>query len=163
MILICFDGSADARTAIEKAGGLFAEQRATVLTIWEPFSALITHSSFGVMPMAFETDTDAFDRSAREQAEKMAAEGVTLTRAVGLDAQSAVCPREDDVAASIVGQAAAIQADVIVMGTRGLRGVKSLLLGSVSSGVLQQADRPVMVIPSAEVASERGRRLSGRD
>jgi nucleotide-binding universal stress UspA family protein len=42
------------------------------------------------------------------------------------------------------------------MGTRGLTGVKSLLLGSVSHAVLQHADRAVVVVPSPEVARERG-------
>jgi nucleotide-binding universal stress UspA family protein len=42
-----------------------------------------------------------------------------------------------------------------VLGTRGLTGVKSLLLGSVSHAVLQHADRPVIIVPSPETARER--------
>ena len=37
------------------------------------------------------------------------------------------------------------------MGSRGLTGIKSLLLGSVSRGVLTHADRPVMVVPPAAI------------
>jgi nucleotide-binding universal stress UspA family protein len=41
------------------------------------------------------------------------------------------------------------------MGTRGLTGIKSVLLGSVSHAVLQHADRPVIVVPSPDVANKR--------
>ena len=44
---------------------------------------------------------------------------------------------------------------VIVMGTRGLAGVKSMLLGSVSHAVLQHADRAVMIVPSPSVVEHR--------
>jgi nucleotide-binding universal stress UspA family protein len=42
-----------------------------------------------------------------------------------------------------------------VVGSRGLNGIKSLLLGSVSHALLHQTDRPVVVVPSAEVAAAR--------
>jgi hypothetical protein len=41
------------------------------------------------------------------------------------------------------------------MGTRGLTGLKSVLLGSVSHAVAQHADRPVLIVPSADVAERR--------
>ena len=45
----------------------------------------------------------------------------------------------------------------ILMGSRGLTGVKSMLLGSVSRAVIQHADRMVIVVPSPEVAAARAR------
>lgn len=58
-------------------------------------------------------------------------------------------------AAAILAVAAEIDAEVIVVGTRGRGDVKSLLLGSVSHGILQHADRPVLVVPSVAVAQAR--------
>jgi nucleotide-binding universal stress UspA family protein len=51
-----------------------------------------------------------------------------------------------DVAASIAEFAAKHGCDQIVMGTRGLGGVKGALLGSVASEVLHLADRPVLLV-----------------
>jgi nucleotide-binding universal stress UspA family protein len=40
-----------------------------------------------------------------------------------------------------------VRADVIVVGTRGLRGADHVLLGSVSAAVVGHAKRPVLVVP----------------
>lgn len=47
---------------------------------------------------------------------------------------------------TIVNQATKENADLIIVGTRGLGGFKRLLLGSVSSGVVDHAHCPVLVI-----------------
>ena len=47
MILICYDGSADAQAATDRAGELFGAQPATVLTVWERFLDVFTGMSRG--------------------------------------------------------------------------------------------------------------------
>ena len=42
-----------------------------------------------------------------------------------------------------------MNADLIVVGSRGLGGVTSALLGSVSKGLLKHANRPVLVVRAA--------------
>ena len=42
-----------------------------------------------------------------------------------------------------------MNADLIVIGSRGLGGVTSALLGSVSKGVLKHANRPVLIVRAA--------------
>jgi nucleotide-binding universal stress UspA family protein len=61
----------------------------------------------------------------------------------------------------ILAVAGDVDADVIVLGTRGLGSVKSLMLGSVSHAVLHHAGRPVLILPSPALA-ERGHRWAGR-
>jgi nucleotide-binding universal stress UspA family protein len=58
-----------------------------------------------------------------------------------------VSVRVGDAAAEILAQAAESNADVIVMGMRGLGGAQRLLLGSTSEHVLQHATVPVVVVP----------------
>jgi nucleotide-binding universal stress UspA family protein len=59
----------------------------------------------------------------------------------------AVSVRVGDAAAEILAQAAESNADVIVMGMRGIGGAQRLLLGSTSEHVLQHATIPVVVVP----------------
>jgi nucleotide-binding universal stress UspA family protein len=47
---------------------------------------------------------------------------------------------------SIINYANKEKADLIIVGTRGNSGLKRLFLGSISSGVIERADRPVIVV-----------------
>jgi nucleotide-binding universal stress UspA family protein len=82
---------------------------------------------------------------------------VQLATAAGLVAEARIANRQDDIADDILAVARALDAQVVVLGTRGLGSVKSLMLGSVSHAVLHHADRPVLVIPSPALVEERQR------
>ena len=90
-------------------------------------------------------------------------EGAALARDGGLDATARTSPRAGAMAQTILNEADAVQADAIVLGSRGLTGVGSFFLGSVSHAVVQSADRPVLIVPSPEVAQERTEKRRGRD
>ena len=65
-----------------------------------------------------------------------------------------------DPATLIVEHAAALQADLIVMGSHGRTGLAKIILGSVSTQVLEKCDRPVFVYRNVaqEHPPARGRR-----
>jgi nucleotide-binding universal stress UspA family protein len=155
MILLCFDGSDDARAAIDHAGRLLSGQSTTVLTVWEPFIEVLTRTAYGFGMTAGMVNIEEIDIANREGAESRAEEGARLARQVGLDAQPRASARVTTVADTILVTARELSASAIVVGSRGLTGVKSLLLGSVSHGVIQHADRPVIIVPSTEVATAR--------
>ena len=155
MILLCYDGSEDARTAIAHAGKLLPGQSATVLTVWEPFMELLARTSFGYSMTGPIEDVAQIDTASREGAQARAQEGAELARGVGLDAEARICARRSTFAEAILETAGEIDAAVIVVGSRGLTGVKSILLGSVSHGLIQHADRPVTVVPSEKTAAAR--------
>jgi nucleotide-binding universal stress UspA family protein len=155
MLLICFDGSEDSRSGIQHAAEILDGQPATVLTVWEPFTEVLTRTSFGVMPVASGLDIAEIDAATRTRAETLAQEGAELAREAGFDAQARTCSQQSTVARAILDEAEAVDANAIVMGSRGLTGVKSMLLGSVSHAVIQHADRTVIVVPSPAIATER--------
>jgi hypothetical protein len=41
MVIVCYDGSADAQAAADRVQQLFPEKPATVLTVWEPYTATL--------------------------------------------------------------------------------------------------------------------------
>ena len=87
MILICYDGSDDARAAIEVAGQLVGGQRATVLTVWQPFAEVLASTPLGLGIAPGVLDIEEADNASRTAAERLAAEGAELARQAGFNAQ----------------------------------------------------------------------------
>lgn len=157
MILVSYDGSDDAKAALDHAARLMPGADAVILTVWEPLLDTMLRTGFGlgagVIGVPF--DTTEFDEGTKESAEATAAEGAERATAAGLAASPRSATSAGGIATTILSVAADARADAIVMGTRGLAGVKSMLLGSVSHAVLQHADRAVLIVPSPSVAEHR--------
>src|ERR1700753_2079040 len=154
MILIAYDGSHDAQSAIEHAGSLMAGQPAIVVTVWEPYIQMLTRYPAPGALLAGENVAE-IDDACRQAADDKAEEGAAVARAHGLDASSPSLAREDSIAETLLAEADRVNAGAIVVGSRGLGGFGSVLLGSVSHALLQHADRPVVIVPSAKVARQR--------
>jgi nucleotide-binding universal stress UspA family protein len=156
MILIAYDGSTDSKAAVEQAAKQYPGASATILVVWQHFADTIARSGFGAsLGTAGVVDFDEIDRESEQAATAGAQEGAELAKAEGLDAQGRSVALDSTVAEAILAQADELDAEAIVMGSRGLTGVKSFVLGSVSNAVVHHADRPVVVVPSPEVARER--------
>jgi nucleotide-binding universal stress UspA family protein len=93
-------------------------------------------------------DYEEIDAASEKLAGDRAREGAELASTAGLRASARDTSQTTTIAEAILAAANDVGAQVIVVGTRGLRGVKSLLLGSVSHGVVHHADVPVLVVPS---------------
>jgi nucleotide-binding universal stress UspA family protein len=143
-LLLCFDGSEDARRAIERAGALFAGRRALVVTVWQPIADLDSFAWTG--PTASPVDVVELNRAAAADGGCVADEGVRVALEAGLKAEPLAVEATGSVWKTIVEIADCHDAAAIVMASRGLTGVRSMLLGSVSSAVVHHADRPTLII-----------------
>src|SRR5581483_11982349 len=130
MLLICYDGSPDAQAAIEQAGLLMPRQPATVLTVWEPILDLMARTG-GIALWPDGVEMEQIDHRAERAARERAEEGASRAERVGLNPVAHTRIRDTTIARTILGEADRIGAEAIVMGTRGLTGVRSML-GSVS-------------------------------
>lgn len=72
--------------------------------------------------------------------------GVALARITALGFKASTCKAKGLPADEIVREATAWNADQIVMGSRGLGSMKSLVLGSISRKVLHWAKMPVTLV-----------------
>ncbi|HEY3612482.1 MAG TPA: universal stress protein [Gaiellales bacterium] len=141
-ILLCYDGSDDAFRAIELAGSLFPGRSAVVLSVWE---------KYGVLSGIQRVD----DELMQEATQQMAADGRERAQSAGFSATPVAIEAEHGVASAIVDAADEHDAALIVMGTRGNTGIRSLLLGSVSHSVAHHAHRPLLIVPSGPLAEAR--------
>jgi len=138
-ILIASDGSDSAHEALEFGLDLAAEQDAR---------AIIVHvaPAVDVMPGAnFAYVAPEHDREPLREAAKIAAEQ-------GVDVETELLKGKP--ADEIVTYADTIDADLIVVGSRGHGAIASALIGSVSRGVLHESRRPVLIVRGAHVAAE---------
>ena len=142
-LLLCYDGSEDAKQAIERAGELFHGRHAQVVAVRQP-SPLGSVSLLGAT--AGMVNVVEVDRAPVESGGHLANEGVRIAQAAGLDAEPVGAETTRQVWEVIIEFADRQDAATIVMGSRGLTGLRSMLLGSVSSAVVSHADRPTLVI-----------------
>lgn len=142
-VLLCYDGSDDAKVAVAHAGVLFAGRPTRVLTVWQRAYANPTF----VMPgYTYAPDLSAVNETAENIAAALAAEGADLATEAGLRADPIHACALGSIGESILAAAAEHRAAAIVLGSRGRGGLKSLLLGSVSSSVVHRAALPTFVV-----------------
>ena len=151
-IVIGFDGSPLAQEAVRRAADLL-EGRGTVLilTVWEPglgFAAAELPTGLDVPSTPLDVDTAMeIDEANEDRAHRVAQQGVQLAHSLGFaQAEAEVVPDEANVADTLVEVADRHHARAIVIGSRGLGGLKARLLGSTSNKVVQHAHCPVVVV-----------------
>jgi nucleotide-binding universal stress UspA family protein len=140
-IIICYDDSEDSRRAIEAAAELLPNRRAVVLDVGPVVTPEQAYASAAFAVPGFEEENLA-DAAARAQ------RGVdhALTHGIRATAKATV---EAPIWQGILDVADQTDAAVIVIGSRGLHGLREAVEGSLSHDVSDHSHRPVLVVPPA--------------
>ena len=148
-VLVCFDGTEHARHAIREGGRLLRGRRATVLYAWS--TGPESTARFGASAAWGAPESFASDRA---HAHGVAREGAELARRAGFDPTPLTAHGALPAWAIILGVARRTEADLIVLGSRGLTGVRSFILGSTSHHVVNLAHVATLVIPEGGEGEE---------
>ena len=119
-VLLAYDGSETAATAIAVAGQLLSGR-----------PALVCHVPHGE----------------ERTADQVVVDGVQLARTAGLDATPMVEREQRKVWRALLAAADRRGASLIAVGARGLSGMRRAILGSVSAALVHRSPIPVLVVP----------------
>ena len=131
-VLICYDGSDEAKRAVDTAAALLGPRHAVVLNVAPAMSSPVPGSAFEGLSKA--------DALLRAEA------GAARARRAGFDAE----PRTTQASSTwkgIVDVADELDAEIIVIGSRDLTGLREFARGTVSHDVATHAQRPVLIVP----------------
>ena len=153
-VIVAFDGSAAAREAIVAAAKLLRGCRILVVTVWEeglaytaaaaPLEGLVT------APPVDPEIAHGVDVGLHSEAEQVARKGAEMAGSLGLEAAPLSVPDARNVAATLIDLAREQRAAAIVVGSRGLSGIRARLEGSTSKTLLADAPCPVLVTHATE-------------
>jgi nucleotide-binding universal stress UspA family protein len=150
-VLVAYDGSAAARRAISETAELFGSRPVLVTTVWEPalaYSSIaspIPDAGLQAVPMDM-AEAQKLEGDLEARAQRVAEDGAELARSAGLQAEAFAVAGDARAADAIVEAARNRSVAAIVIGSRGLSGLRARLEGSTSSGVVKSAPCPVVVV-----------------
>ena len=148
-IVIPVDGSATSNKALMVALQMASETGGRVR---------IVHVIEGMAYSGGTVQTESFPGglmgSVREAGKKLLEDAQALATAAGVEVETELFDTFDGRLADVVSEAATQwQADLIVVGTHGRRGIGRILMGSGAEQIMRQAPIPVLVIRAQDAAS----------
>jgi nucleotide-binding universal stress UspA family protein len=142
-ILVAFDGSESARKAFDAALQIAKNGGSKLMVIAVVgMPVYFMQGETGLPPV----DYSQYLESAKKAAESQIAGLLAEAKSNGATATGEVVMSVDSTAQAIIDYASNHNADLIVVGSRGLGGLKKMLLGSVSSAVVSHAPCQVLVV-----------------
>ena len=143
-ILVPVDGSDASKRGLREAARIASASRAT-LRLLHVVNELIVGPEY--LPLL---RYEGFLASLREEANAILSDASVAAREVGAACETVVLETlGEEAAQSIVRQAQEWEADLIVMGTHGRRGLRRLALGSDAETVLRHSPAPLLLVRGA--------------
>ena len=148
-VIIGFDGTQASAWAVREAAALLAPRRALAVVVWEAgrnFEAAALPEKV-LEPSASIDIRGALqaEKSATEDAQRLAAHGASLAREAGLDADGTAVADDVTVAGTLIRLARELDAQAVVIGGHEHHGLTRRGPGSTLAGLLHGSPCPVLV------------------
>lgn len=144
-ILVAVDDSETSSRALREAARLAREQHAALRIVHVVDRVALLESAPLADPAQGAATWKAIGNDVLQRARGAA-------KAEGIDADTRLLETEDvadRVAQSIMAEAQAWGADLLVAGTHGRSGLRHLLMGSVAEGIIRHTPAPVLLVRAA--------------
>jgi nucleotide-binding universal stress UspA family protein len=159
--LVAFDGSPAAADAISIGARLLPAVAARIVYVWTPpFASAELRRRLLRRARNIDELIALVEREGASEAERLADEGVTLARAAGWAAEPLIYRSHAGEGFELARLAETEGVAAIVLGSRGLSGVRAAL-GSTSDSVVNYSPVPVLVVPRPMLLEEREAAASG--
>jgi nucleotide-binding universal stress UspA family protein len=148
-ILVAYDGSEQSKRAMDHAAEMANTNKGTlvVLTV-VPKETLpvLADEGFGTVPVTSTQEWADYQEKLKESYTKSQEEAAKGVKAKYPKLKVDSILLEGRPSSTIVEQAEKNQADLIVMGSRGIGGISGWILGSTSKRVVESCTKPVLII-----------------
>lgn len=146
--LLAYDGSAGARAAIAVTGRLLPERQVVVVHVWNsPMRNTLSGRALARAPISELREFSAdYEQLFADEATSVVEEGVALATGAGLNASGQAIESGSGAWRALAEVASDHGAAVIVAGSRGRGSLASTIFGSVSSGLVHNAEMPALIV-----------------
>jgi nucleotide-binding universal stress UspA family protein len=160
-IVVGYDGSPGSAIAISAGAALFPRAHAWITLLWTPgFADEELRRRVWAGTRGVDSFIAAIESEGAAVAQRVAAVGVTVAAAAGWSAEPLVHEVLGGEGLEFTRLAEQTDADLVLVGSRGLTGAPALL-GSVSDMVVHYTPRPVVVVPHPMLRAEHDALASG--
>ena len=148
-ILVAYDGSDQSKHAIDHAAEMAHTNKGELIILTvvpKETLPVLADEGFGTVPITSTQEWADYQDKMKENYKKSQAEAAKGVKVKYPKLKVESILLEGRPSSTIVEQAEKAQADLIVMGSRGIGGISGWILGSTSRRVVESCTKPVLII-----------------